>query len=215
MAGPIWPGTSSRPSLPRTGALSPKQVSEAIVTFGRKFWAAAEAEWRLKLAEARHEVVKGGFSTLAAAGQPVLPADLAIRIADRFSAYREEQMFVFPGAHEAIDALEGARRETGAGDQRAPPGCNAPRSSASRWRIASTTSRSRASMVSASPTSAPTRHAMPGAGRHRGETWMVGDNLEWEVVTPQRSASMRSGSTPTARACLSIPPSSPTASSAR
>ncbi len=41
-------------------------------------------------------------------------------------------------------------------------------------------------MVSASRTSAPictrwTRSASP-----RGETWMIGDNLEWEVEAPQR-----------------------------
>src|ERR1700692_2934656 len=76
--------------------LSPQQVAAAIVESGRKFWASAKAEWRLKLAEARHEVVRGGFSALAAAGRPALPADLAIRLADRFTAYREEQMFVFP-----------------------------------------------------------------------------------------------------------------------
>src|ERR1700680_3849549 len=74
--------------------LLPQQVAAAIVQSGRKFWASAAAEWRLKLAEARHEVVRGGFSALAAAGQPALPADLAIRLADRFTAYREEQMFV-------------------------------------------------------------------------------------------------------------------------
>ena len=43
---------------------------------------------------------------LAAAGQTALSHDLAIRLADRFTAYREEQMFVFPGAHDAIDALK-------------------------------------------------------------------------------------------------------------
>jgi putative hydrolase of the HAD superfamily len=84
--------------------LSPQQVAAAIVESARKFWAAAEAEWRLKLAEARHEVVRGGFSALAAIGQTALPVDLAIRLADRFTAYREEQMFVFPGAHDTIDA---------------------------------------------------------------------------------------------------------------
>src|SRR4030088_1667842 len=78
--------------------LSPPHVAASIVAYGRKFWATAEAAWRLNLAEARHEVVRGGYSTLAAAGQTALPMDLAIRLADRFTAYREEQMFVFPGA---------------------------------------------------------------------------------------------------------------------
>ncbi len=66
----------------------------------------AEAAWRLKLAEARHLTVKGGFAALAAAGHRALPDDLAIRLADRFTAYREEEMFVFPGAHDAIDTLK-------------------------------------------------------------------------------------------------------------
>jgi putative hydrolase of the HAD superfamily len=84
--------------------LSPQQVAAAIGHSGRQFWATAEAEWRLKLAEARREVVRHGFSALAAAGHGLLAADLAIRLADRFTAYREEQMFVYPGAHDAIDA---------------------------------------------------------------------------------------------------------------
>src|SRR6202166_3498110 len=86
--------------------LSPQQVAAAIVDSGRTFWASAAAEWRLKLTEARHEVVRGGFATLAASGHPAPSSDLATRLADRFTAYREEEMFIFPGAHEAIDALK-------------------------------------------------------------------------------------------------------------
>src|SRR5262245_40302198 len=85
--------------------LSPQQVAAAIVDAGRKFWAAAEPAWRLRLAQARHEVVKDGFAALATAGH-ALPLDLVTRLADRFTAYREEEMFVFPGAHDAIDALK-------------------------------------------------------------------------------------------------------------
>src|SRR5215471_4286028 len=66
------------------GALPPQLVAAAILDFARKFWTVAEAEWRLKLAEARREVVKGGFAALADAGRATLPAELAIRIADRF-----------------------------------------------------------------------------------------------------------------------------------
>ena len=50
--------------------LSPQQVAAAVLESGRRFWATAEAAWRLKLAEARQLVVKDGFATLAAAGQP-------------------------------------------------------------------------------------------------------------------------------------------------
>ncbi|XIA66944.1 hypothetical protein ACFIOY_14375 [Bradyrhizobium sp. TZ2] len=39
--------------------------------------------------------VTRGFAALAAGGH-ALPSDLAARLADRFTAYREEEMFVFP-----------------------------------------------------------------------------------------------------------------------
>src|SRR5262249_62191391 len=66
----------------------------------------ADPVWRLNLGEARRRTVRGGFAALAARGPRALPDDLANRLADRFTAYREEEMFVFPGAHEAIDRLK-------------------------------------------------------------------------------------------------------------
>src|SRR5882672_12610261 len=73
--------------------LSPQQVAAAITDSAHQFWAAAGAEWRLKLAEARHEVVRGGFATLARAGDAALGSELATRLANRFTSYRDEQMF--------------------------------------------------------------------------------------------------------------------------
>ena len=87
------------------GSIPSQQVAASVVEFARGFWATADAEWRLKLEEARHVVVQGGFAALAAKGHEALPRDLAVRLADRFHAYREEEMFVFPGAHDAIDAF--------------------------------------------------------------------------------------------------------------
>src|SRR4051812_29436837 len=86
------------------GQISSQQVAAEIVESGRRFWASAEAAWRLKLEEARHVVVQGGFDALAAKGHAALPLGLATRLANRFHAYREEEMFVFPGAPEAVDA---------------------------------------------------------------------------------------------------------------
>ena len=86
--------------------VSPQQAAAAVLTFARNFWATAEPAWRLKLDEARRVAVRGGFAALAANGHPRLSDELANRIADRFTAYREEEMFVFPGAHEAIDELK-------------------------------------------------------------------------------------------------------------
>ena len=134
--------------------LLPQQVARAITASGRAFWTTAEAAWRLKLAEARQEVVKGGFAALAVAGQPALPADLAIRLADRFTTFREEEMFVFPGAHDAIDALK-ARGVKLALVTNVPPVSSAPRSNALHSRTGLITSRSRASAVSANLTNGP------------------------------------------------------------
>src|SRR5207245_8168419 len=86
------------------GPLPSQQVAAAVLTSAHSFWTEAGAEWRLKLEEARRIVVRDAFAALAANGH-ALPIELATRIADRFTAYREQEMFIFPGAHDAIDAL--------------------------------------------------------------------------------------------------------------
>jgi putative hydrolase of the HAD superfamily len=165
--------------------LPPQQVAAAIVDSARKFWASAEAEWRLKLAEARHEVVRGGFAALAATGQTALPMDLAVRLADRFTAYRDEEMFVFPGAHDAIDALKAhgvklALVTNGAADTQ--------RAKVERFAL---THRFDHIQIEGEhgfgkPDQRAYLHAMQALGVTASETWMIGDNLEWEIEVPQR-----------------------------
>jgi putative hydrolase of the HAD superfamily len=165
--------------------LSPQQAAAAIVASGRKFWASADAEWRLKLAEARHEVVKGGFSALAAAGHDALSMDLAIRLADRFTCYREEQMFVFPGAHDAIDALKAFGVKLALVTNGA---ALIQRAKVERFAL---THRFDHIQIEGEhgfgkPEERAYRHAMQALGVTAADTWMIGDNLEWEVVVPQR-----------------------------
>ena len=165
--------------------LSPQQVAAAILDSGRRFWASAEAAWRLKLAEARHVVVKDGFATLAAAGQPALPTDLAVRLADRLTAYREEEMFMFPGAHDAIDALKAhgvklALVTNGAAETQ--------RAKVERFAL---THRFDHIQIEGEhgfgqPEQRAYLHAMQALGVTAPETWMIGDNLEWEIEAPQR-----------------------------
>ena len=165
--------------------LPPEQVAAAVLTFARNFWANAEAAWRLKLGEARRLTVKGGFAALAAAGHRALPDDLAIRLADRFTTYREEEMFVFPGAHEAIDKLKAlgvklALVTNGAADMQ--------RAKVERFEL---THRFDHIQIEGEhgfgkPEERAYLHAMEALGSTANDTWMVGDNLEWEVVTPQR-----------------------------
>jgi putative hydrolase of the HAD superfamily len=165
--------------------LPPQLVAAAILGSARKFWTVAEAEWRLKLAEARREVVKGGFAALADTGRTALPAELAIRIADRFTAFREEQMFVFPGAHDAIDGLRArgvklALVTNGAAE--------AQRAKIERFALAQRFDHIQIEGEHGfgKPEERAYLHAMAALGVSASDTWMIGDNLEWEVEVPQR-----------------------------
>jgi putative hydrolase of the HAD superfamily len=165
--------------------LSPEQVAIAIVDSGRKFWATAEPAWRLKLADARHEVVRAGFSALAAAGHTAPSLEIASRLADRYTAYREEEMFIFPGAHDAIDALKahGVKlalvTNGAAGIQRAKVERFALTHRFDHIQI-------EGEHGFGKPDDRAYLHAMQTLGVAASDTWMIGDNLEWEVVAPQR-----------------------------
>ena len=161
------------------------EVAAAIVESGRRFWATAEHVWRLRLTEARQEIVRGGFSTLAEAGHGVLADDLVRRLADRFNAYREEQMFVFPGAHDAIDAFKErgiklALITNGAADTQ--------RAKIERFALAHRFDHIQIEGEHGfgKPEEKAYLHAMETLGVTAPDTWMIGDNLEWEVEAPQR-----------------------------
>jgi putative hydrolase of the HAD superfamily len=177
--------TIAREFAGELAGLRPELVAAEILTFARQFWSTAEPAWRLKLGEARQLTVKGGFDRLAAAGHPALPDELAIRLADRFTAYREEEMFVFPGAHDAIDALRAlgvklALITNGAGDTQ--------RAKIERFELAHRFDHIQIEGEHGfgKPEERAYLHAMAALGVSAGETWMIGDNLEWEVVAPQR-----------------------------
>ncbi len=164
--------------------LSPQQVAAAILNSARQFWTNAGAEWRLKLEEARHEVVRGGFASLASAGR-ALPQDLAVRLADRFTAYREEQMFIFPGAHDAIDAL----KARGVKLALVTNGAAVPqRAKVERFELAHRFDHIQIEGEHGfgKPEERAYLHAMEALGVTAPDTWMIGDNLEWEIEVPQR-----------------------------
>jgi putative hydrolase of the HAD superfamily len=165
--------------------LAPDVVATALLASARSFWSKAEPIWRIKLAEARRLTVKGGFTALAAAGHRTLPDDLADRIADRFTTYREEEMFVFPGAHEAIDAFKAlgiklALVTNGNADMQ--------RAKVERFALGHRFDHIQIEGEHGfgKPEERAYLHAMAALGVTAAETWMIGDNLEWEVEAPQR-----------------------------
>lgn len=139
----------------------------------------------MKLTEARQLTVKGGFASLGNAHGASLSDDLAIRIADRFTRYREDEAFVFPGAHDAIDAFKAygvklALVTNGAADTQ--------RAKVERFEL---THRFDHIQIEGEhgfgkPEERAYLHAMQALGVTAAETWMIGDNLEWEVEAPQR-----------------------------
>jgi putative hydrolase of the HAD superfamily len=164
---------------------APREVAAAIVASARTFWSSAEAAWRMKLTQARQEVVRGGFAALAAGGRTVLSDDLAIRLADRFTAYRDQQMFIFPGAHETIDALKarGIRLALVTNGS-----AEIQRAKIERFALAHRFDHIQIEGEHGfgKPEERAYHHAMDALGVAAVDTWMIGDNLEWEVEAPQR-----------------------------
>jgi putative hydrolase of the HAD superfamily len=138
----------------------------------------------MKLDEARRLTVTGGFAALGANGH-ALSDDLAVRLANRFTAYREEEMFVFPGAHDAIDELKARGVKLAlvtngaAGSQRAKIERFALSDRFDHIQI-------EGEHGFGKPEERAYLHAMQALGVTASDTWMIGDNLEWEVVAPQR-----------------------------
>jgi putative hydrolase of the HAD superfamily len=140
----------------------------------RVFWADPEDHryWRLRLFASRRETVARAFRALADAGRPTPSLVVADALADRFSAWREEQMSLFPDAHKVIDALKARGLKLAL--------VTNGEAQLQRAKI------SRFDLAGRKPEERAYQHAMQALGFGPSETWMVGDNLEWEVVAPQR-----------------------------
>jgi putative hydrolase of the HAD superfamily len=165
--------------------LLPHEITTAIVAFSRAFWLSADRQWRMRPKEARRKVVAGAFAALARAGRPTPSLELAQRLADRFSAYREEQMCLFPDAHQVIDALRASGTRLGLVTNGA--------GALQRAKIVRFDLVRRFDYIQiegehgfGKPEERAYRHAMDALGVDARETWMIGDNLEWEVAAPQR-----------------------------
>jgi putative hydrolase of the HAD superfamily len=167
--------------------LRPVEAAEAIAGYGREFWSdpARHQAWRMRMQGARREIVAGAFMRLGNAGSPLPRPGASIRLADRFSAYREEQMHLFPDAHAVLDELR--RRNfllalvtNGAADVQ--------RAKIARFDLAARFDHVQieGEVGFGKPEEQAYRHALAALGVDAGEAWMIGDDLEWEVAAPQR-----------------------------
>ncbi|OWJ68771.1 HAD family hydrolase [Inquilinus limosus] len=166
---------------------SPADIAAAVGAFARGFWAEAERHriWRQRIGEARRVIVAGAFETLAATGRPAPAPDVLHRLADRFTAYRDEQMRLFPDAHAVVDGFRArgvrlALVTNGAAEVQ--------RAKITRFDLAHRFDHIQIEGEHGfgKPEERAYRHALQALGVAPTEAWMVGDNLEWEVSAPQR-----------------------------
>jgi putative hydrolase of the HAD superfamily len=165
----------------------PADVAVAINLSADIFWADAERHriGRLQLIDARTTIIADAFQALAKTGQTPPGPEVTRRMAARYNAYREEQMHLFDGAHHVVDTF----RAKGVRLALITNGAAAPqRAKVTRFEL---TDRFHHIQIEGEhgfgkPEERAYRHALSVLGVEPSETWMVGDNLEWEVIAPQR-----------------------------
>jgi putative hydrolase of the HAD superfamily len=167
--------------------LSPTDIVTAIEARSQLLWndPAWNREWRVRVIEARRRVVASAFAMLAAAGKAVPGPEIGETMADRFSLIRDAELNVFPGAHETLDRL----KQLGVLLALVTNGAAEPQ----RAKVIRFALEERFDHVQiegehgfGKPEERAYIHAMETLGVGPSETWMVGDNLEWEIVAPQR-----------------------------
>lgn len=171
----------------RLAPLGPEQVIAAIQDSSNQLWAdpARHKHWRHRIGEARRHIVANAFAELAASGHPVPQPLLGDAIADRYNALHDAELRLFPGAHETLHRL----KQQGVRLALITNGAAAPQ----RAKVIRFALEERFDHIQiegehgfGKPEERAYTHAMEALGVGPGDTWMVGDNLEWEILGPQR-----------------------------
>ncbi len=166
----------------------PDDVIAAMQAYSRYLWAdeARHKHWRHRIGEARRHIVSNAFAELAgSSGHPPPPREICDAIADRFNEIQHAELRMFPGAHETLDRL----KELGVRLALVTNGAAKPQ----RAKVERFALEHRFDHIQiegehgfGKPEEQAYRHALQSLGVGAHEAWMVGDNLEWEVVAPQR-----------------------------
>ena len=159
----------------------------AIMDSSGELWAdpSRHKHWRHRIGEARRKIVADAFTTLSGAGHRVPARAVADEIADRFNALHDAELQCFPGAHETLDRL----KELGVRLALITNGAATPQ----RAKVVRFALEHRFDHIQiegehgfGKPEERAYTHAMSALGVGPRDTWMVGDNLEWEIAAPQR-----------------------------
>jgi putative hydrolase of the HAD superfamily len=159
-----------------------ERVRVAVMEESRTFWSdpATAARWRLDISGARRRAVRQGLARL---GRP--DDALADRIADAFTEMRSKEYQLFPDAHATVDALRAARVKLALVTNGAS---EIQRAKIERFDLAHRFDHIQieGEFGQGKPEPAVYRHALEKLDVAAVDTWMVGDNYEWEVVAPQK-----------------------------
>lgn len=169
---------------PAIAPTTPDDLARRLESAFEAYWAdpARHKTGRFAIAETRRTIVSELFAQVR---EPALTRELAHRFADRFTAWREEMTRLFPGAVETLSALR-------AQDVRLALVTNGPsatqRAKIERFALAPFFQHIQVEgeLGFGKPEDQAYLHAMEALGVRPDETWMIGDNLEWEVAAPQR-----------------------------
>lgn len=169
------------------GVESASPVVAAIRARSRDFWSDPQRhrQWRMTMPAARRRIVSDACAALSAEGRPAPDAATAVRIADLFTARLDDAIEITPDAFHVLDELR--RRDFRLA--LITNGATAPqRAKIERFDLAHRFDHVQIEEEAGvgKPEPAAYMRAMGRLGVAAAETWMVGDNLEWEVVAPQR-----------------------------
>jgi putative hydrolase of the HAD superfamily len=166
----------------------PPEIVAAVQAYSRYLWAdqARHKHWRHRIGEARRHIVANAFAELERkAGHRVPPPQVLDALADRFNQVQEAELRMFPGSHETLDRL----KELGVKLALVTNGAAEPQ----RKKVVRFALEHRFDHIQiegehgfGKPEEQAYRHALAALGVEAKDSWMVGDNLEWEVVAPQR-----------------------------
>ena len=181
VAGRVWLEVCTEFANQLVGT-APEQLACAIDEYRKWYWAdpRRHREGRLNLAPAQIDVVEGAFRLLG-----VEPPTVVEEIGQMYAERRQQEISLFPGAVETLQSL----KESGVRMALVTNGTpSTQRPKIERFGLEGYFHHIQIEGEAGygKPDPRAYRHAMAKISSISSETWMVGDNLEWEVVAPQR-----------------------------
>ena len=180
-ADQVWHSVAAEHACSLAG-LGVERFIAVLNEYRKWYWGDPERHrrGRLDLPRARREVIRGTFDLLGVAA----PA-MADEIADAYSVQRELEVSPFPGAIETLNYV----RAQGIRMALVTNGTSAmQRGKIERFGLESCFDYIliEEEFGVGKPDERVYLHAIAQLDASPSESWMVGDNLEWEVATPQR-----------------------------